>query len=127
MVDGIDAVLRALETVSAANLVVRRQLETNERLMRKVIVLLEGGTPLFTALEGLGWVEQRKASDEAIRALYASRRHLREVAVAVALDEGRDVAEIATAFDLNHNQLIGPVAEHSTQAASGVAEGPAPQ
>ena len=126
MVDGVDAMLRALETVSAANLAVRQQLEMNERLMRTLMGLLEGGTPLFTALGSLGWVEQRNASDEAIRALYTSRRHLREVAVAVALDEGREVAEIATAFDLNHNQLIGPVAEHSTRAASRVVDGPAP-
>ena len=91
------------------------------------MVLLEGGTPLFTALESLGWVEHRNVSDEAIRALYTSRRHLREAAVALALNEGRDVAEIATAFDLNHNQLIGPVAEHSTPAVAPVVEGPAPE
>ena len=72
-------------------------------------------------------MKHRQASDEAIRALYESRRQLREVAVAVALDEGWSVAEIAASFDLNHNQIVGAVGEHSTPAASPVVEGPAPE
>ena len=126
MVGGSQAILRVLEVVSAANADVRRRLETNERLMRALMVLVEDGTPLFTALESLDWVKHRHASDEAIRVLYESRRRLREVAVAVALDEGRSVAEIAASFDLNQNQIVGVVGEHSTPAASPVVEGPAP-
>jgi hypothetical protein len=126
MVGGSEAILRVLEVVSAANAEVRRRLETNERLMRALMVLVEDGTPLFTALESLDWVKHRQASDEAIRTLYESRRRLREIAVAVALDEGRSVAEIAASFDLNQNQIVGVVGEHSTPAAPPVVEGPAP-
>ena len=126
MVGGSEAIVRVLEVVSAANADVRRRLETNERLMRALMALVEEGTPLFTALESLDWVKHRHASDEAIRVLYESRRRLREVAVAVALDEGRSVAEIAASFDLNQNQIVGVVGEHSTPAASPVVEGPTP-
>jgi len=113
---GPDAVREAVELVRAANLRVRRQLETNEKLLEAVLEMTGAGTPLFAALDSLAWVPERQSSDDAIRELYEARRILVDVAVATVVGEGRAPAEIAESFGMTPGQVAGIVARSAVAA-----------
>jgi hypothetical protein len=112
VVGGSDAVRRELERLSEAQLRLLGQLDRNQELTKTAILLMDGGNPVSEVLETLEWIPERTACDEAIQALYASRRQLREAIVATILAEGKSVSEIAASLGLAHGQIIGLVAEH---------------
>lgn len=118
MVGGTEELRQALVRTSEANIRLRVQLESNERLMRSLIVLIDEGMPVFTALGTMNWVPERDASDAAIRDLYEERKALRDLAVVTALAEGRSVSEIAQAFGLRHDQIVGHVGDDPNRGGS---------
>jgi hypothetical protein len=105
-------VRQELEKLSGAQLRLLGQLDRNQELTKTAILLIDGGNPVSEVLETLEWIPERTACDEAIQALYASRRQLREAIVATILAEGKSVSEIAASLGLAHGQIIGLVAEH---------------
>jgi hypothetical protein len=112
VVGGSDAVRRDLEKLGEAQSSLLSQLGRNQEVTKTAIDLIDDGTPVSEVLETLEWIPERTACDEAIQALYASRRELREAIVATILGEGKSVSEIAASLGLAHGQIIGLIAEH---------------
>ncbi len=97
----------AIEELISANRTLRNQLLVNERTLTQALTLLNGGAGIGEVLMTVPSLHQRRASEDAVRALYDARHKVREIVIPSAVAEGLSLADITTAFGIPLEEVVG--------------------
>jgi hypothetical protein len=100
-------VTAAIEGLIEANRALRVQLLVNEGILTQAVELLNGGAGVGETLMSLPSVSDRRAAEEGVRSLYEARHRVREVLIPAALGEGLELVDIASAFGIPIEAIIG--------------------
>ncbi len=97
----------AIEGLIEANLALRTQLEANEKILRRALLMLADGSGVARTLQAIPSIDARAAAEVAVKELYEARHEVRQAVIRAALDEGMTVAEVASAFGIPAEQVVG--------------------
>ena len=79
----------------------RRQLATHESTCRRVLAEVQGQVPIGCLLPAVGADTWRAAMTDAIKGFETSRHRARLALVAMSLDDGMSIAEIARSWGVS--------------------------
>ncbi len=96
-----DAAATGLEELIEATVALRRQLVTHEAVCRRVLADVEGRVPVGSTLSTVRADTWRSAVTEAIHGFETARRRSRLRLVAMSLDDGTSIAEVARAWGVS--------------------------
>jgi hypothetical protein len=100
-------VTAAIEGLIEANRALRAQLLANERILARAIDLINSGASVGHTLMTVPSVHDRRAAEEGVRSLYEARHRVREVLIPAAMAEGLELVDIAEAFGIPLEAIIG--------------------
>jgi len=96
-----DEVAGGLEELIEATRFLRRQLDVHEAACRRVLADVEDGVPIGSALSGVRADNWRSAVTAAIQRFEATRHRSRLALVAMSLDDGASISEIARTWGVS--------------------------
>lgn len=96
-----DAAAAGLKELIEATVALRQQLVTHEAVCRRVLADVEERVPVGSTLSTVGADTWRSAVTEAIQGFETTRRRSRLRLVAMSLDDGMSIAEVARAWGVS--------------------------
>ncbi len=97
----------AIEGLIEANRALRTQLEANEGILRRALLMLADGTGVARTLRTIPSIDARAAAEVAVTELYEARHEVRRAVIGAVLDEGMTVAEVTASFGIPPEQVVG--------------------
>ncbi len=91
----------------SANRTLRSKLLDNERVLARAVELIDGGASVGETLVTVPSVQQRRAAEDAVTCLYEARHKVRETVIPAAIADGISVGDIATAFGVPLDTVVG--------------------
>lgn len=96
-----DLASAGLEGLIDSTVALRRQLVTHEEVCRRVLSDVQSGLPMGCVLPSVQADNWRSALTEAIKGFEMTRHHARLVLVAMSLEEGCTIAEVARTWGVS--------------------------
>jgi|GEM_PF-1229533 len=96
-----DLAAAGLEGLIDSTVALRRELVTHEAVCRRVLSDVQGGIPMGCVLPAVQADNWRSAMTDAIKRFEMTRHHARLVLVAMSLDEGCSIAEVARTWGVS--------------------------
>ena len=90
----------AIQELLQANRHLRRQLKAYDDVLEEGLAKARGGLSIQDAMRTVPPVAARNAVEAAITELFETRRHVRRAVIAVTLQDGLPVEEVATVFEI---------------------------
>jgi len=90
----------AIQALLQANRHLRRQLKAYDDVLEEGLAKARGGLSIQDAMRTVPPVAARNAVEAAITELFETRRHVRRAVIAVTLQDGLPVEEVATVFEI---------------------------
>jgi len=90
----------AIQALLEANRHLRRQLKAYDDVLEEGLAKARGGLSIQDAMRTVPPVAARNAVEAAITELFETRRHVRRAVIAVTLQDGLPVEEVATVFEI---------------------------
>jgi len=109
-------VTAAIKELIAANRALRSKLVVNERVLAEAVRLIEDGASVGQTLVTVPSVPQRRAAEDAVISLYEARHKVREAVIPAAIADGISVGDIATAFGVPVDMIVGYVDRVATES-----------
>jgi hypothetical protein len=100
-------VTAAIRELIGANRTLRSKLLANERVLAQAVRLIDDGTSVGQTLVTVPSVQQRRAAEDAVMFLYEARHKVREAVIPAAIADGISVGDIATAFGVPVDMIVG--------------------
>ena len=100
-------VTAAIRKLISANRLLRSKLLANERVLLRAVRLIDGGVSVGQTLVAVPSVQERRAAEDAVIALYEARHKIREAVIPAAIADGISVGDIATAFGVPMDMIVG--------------------
>jgi DNA-directed RNA polymerase specialized sigma24 family protein len=100
-------VTAAINDLISANRALRSRLLDSERVLAQAVRRIDGGTSPGQVLVTVPSVQQRRASEDAVTALYEARHKVREAVIPAAIADGLSVGDIALAFGVPLDTVVG--------------------
>ena len=119
-----DLAATGLEELIESTVELRRQLITHETLCRRVLADVRDHAAVGCTLSAVRVDRWRSAVTESIREFETVRHRTRLVLVAMSLDEGMSIAEIARSWGVSRQLASRWVREAATLRAPGAVVGP---
>ena len=96
-----DLASAGLEGLIDSTMVLRRELVTHEAVCRRVLSDVQGGIPMGCVLSAVQAHNWRSAMTDAMKGFEITRHRARLVLVAMSLEEGCSIAEIARTWGVS--------------------------
>jgi DNA-directed RNA polymerase specialized sigma24 family protein len=100
-------VTAAIKDLISANRTLRLKLLESERVLARAVRLIDEGTSPGQVLVTVPSVQQRRAAEDAVMALYEARHKVREAVIPAAIADGLSVVDIATSFGVPLDTVVG--------------------
>ena len=97
----------AIRELIGANRTLRSKLLASERVLAQAVRLIDDGASVGQTLVTEPSVQQRRASQDAMLSLYEARHKVREAVIPAAIADGISLGDIATAFGVPLDTVIG--------------------
>jgi hypothetical protein len=120
------AAANGLEGLIESTVTLRRELESHEAVCRRVLSDVEGGLPMGCVLPAVQADTWRSALTDAIKGFEMTRHHARLALVAMSLEEGCTIAEVARTWGVSRQLASRWVQEAASLRPAVVPEDGAP-
>jgi hypothetical protein len=100
-------VTTAINDLISANRALRSKLLDDERVLTHAVQLIGEGTSPGQVLVTVPSVQERRAAEDAVIALYEARHKVRVAVIPAAVADGISVGDIATAFGVPLDTVVG--------------------
>ena len=100
-------VTAAIRELIGANRTLRSKLLASERVLAQAVRLIDDGKGVGETLVTVPSVQERRAAEDAVLSLYEARHKVREAVIPAAIDDGLSLVDIATAFGVPLDTVIG--------------------
>ena len=97
----------AIKALIGANRTLRSKLLASERVLARSVRLIDDGTSVGETLVKVPSVQERRAAEDAVLSLYEARHKVREAVIPAAIADGLSIGEIATAFGVPLDTVMG--------------------
>lgn len=104
-------VTAAIEELIEAYQVVRHRILVNEGILTEALEQINGGAGVGQTLMTIPSLRERRAAEEAVLSLYDTRHKLRKVVIRTAVAEGLGVGDLAKAYGISLDSVIGYASE----------------
>jgi DNA-directed RNA polymerase specialized sigma24 family protein len=100
-------VTAAINELISANRTLRSRLLDSERVLAQAVRRIDEGTSPGQVLMTVSSVQQRRASEDAVTALYEARHRVRGTVIPAAIADGLSVGDIAIALGVPLDTVVG--------------------
>jgi DNA-directed RNA polymerase specialized sigma24 family protein len=109
----------AIEVLINANRTLRFKLLATERVLIQAVRLIDDGASVGETLATLPSVDERRAAEDAVKLLYEARHKVRQAVIPAAIADGMSVGDIAAAFGVPLDAVVGYADRVATEGRPG--------